>query len=64
MAIQLIDDLGGVKAVATALGVNSNVVANWKLDGRGIPWKRRHALAKIAAERGIALPSDFWADAA
>jgi len=64
MEHQLIDELGGVKAVAEALGLNSNVVANWKLEGRSIPWKRRHAIARLAADRGVALPGDFWGIAA
>ena len=58
----LIDALGGNKAVADAIGAAPNAVANWQ--ARGIPWRRRHEIARIAAERGVALPSDFWGEAA
>lgn len=64
MSTDLITALGGPNSVAEALGVKPNVVANWRLEGRSIPWKRRHVLARIAAERGIPLPEGFWADAA
>jgi len=60
MANQIIDALGGTKALAEALGVSANVVGNWRLPDRGIPWKRRHAIARLAAERGVRLPDDFW----
>ena len=53
-----LDQLGGNKAVAEALDVAPNVVANWK--DRGIPWKRRHVIAQIAAKHKIPLPADFW----
>jgi hypothetical protein len=62
MAHDLITDLGGTKAVADALGVNSNVVANWR--ARGIPWRRRHAIARLAAQLGKPLPQSFWETAA
>lgn len=64
MATHLIDALGGNQAVAEALGVSSNAVANWKMPERGIPWKRRHIIARMAAERGVTLPEDFWAEKA
>lgn len=64
MESELIGALGGNKAVAEALGIAPNVVANWQHDGRSIPWKRRHAIARIAAERGVPLPEGFWADTA
>lgn len=60
MAKQLIHDLGGTKQVAEALGVSHGAVRNWLLDKRSIPWKHRPALARIAAERAVALPEDFW----
>lgn len=64
MASEIIEALGGNKAVSEALGVAPNVVANWQLPNRDIPWKRRHAIARLAAERGITLPADFWGQAA
>ena len=58
MVNELIKGLGGNQAVADALGVAPNAVANWHT--RGIPWKRRHAIARMAADRGLTLPADFW----
>jgi len=62
MANHLIDALGGNKVVAEALGLSPNVVHNWRT--REIPWKRRHIIARLAAERGVSLPESFWGDAA
>jgi hypothetical protein len=55
---QLIDDLGGNSVVAKELGLSPNAVSNWRK--RGIPWKMRPVLARMAAERAISLPADFW----
>jgi len=57
----LLDKLGGNKAVADALKTSPGAVANWRLPNRAIPWKHRPTLARIAAERGVTLPGDFWA---
>lgn len=54
----LLDKLGGNKAVAEAFGLAPNVVANWK--ERGIPWKRKHLIAQLAAKSKVPLPADFW----
>lgn len=62
MGNDIITELGGTKLVADALGVQTNVVANWRV--RGIPWKRRHAVARLAADLGKPLPSSFWEVAA
>lgn len=64
MESELIKALGGNRAVAEALGTAPNVVANWQQPNRSIPWKRRHAIARIAAERGVPLPENFWAEQA
>lgn len=61
---QLIDDLGGIKAVSEALGVDRSAVGNWRLEGRSIPWKHRPAIARLAAEKAVNLPLDFWGRAA
>lgn len=60
MQEHIIDRLGGNKAVADALGVKPNAVANWRLEGRQIPWRHRPALARLAVERAIPLPESFW----
>ena len=60
MQRDLIDALGGIPAVAQALGVGRSAVSNWRLKGRQIPWKHRPALARMAAERAVALPDGFW----
>lgn len=60
MSDHIIDKLGGNAAVARALNAKPNAVANWKLPDRGIPWRMRPAVARLAAERAITLPEDFW----
>lgn len=57
---QLIDELGGIAAVSTALGIDRSAVGNWRLADRRIPWKHRPAIARMAAERAVNLPADFW----
>ena len=59
---QLIEKLGGNRVLAETLGVTPNAVSNWRT--RGIPWKVRPVIARMAAERGLALPEDFWGEAA
>lgn len=59
---KLIADLGGSKSVADAIGAAPNAVANW--NKRRIPWRYRHVVAKLAAERGVELPSGFWEERA
>lgn len=60
MTKQLIDQLGGIKPVAEYLNVDRSAVGNWRLKGRQIPWKHRMGIARLAAERGVDLPSGFW----
>lgn len=60
MEKQLIDALGGISVVSEALKVDRSAVSNWRLKGRRIPWKHRPAIARLAADRAISLPSDFW----
>jgi len=64
MTNPIIEALGGTKLVADELNLPVNAVANWSLTGRDIPWRRRHLIARMAADRGIALPPDFLGDAA
>lgn len=59
---QLISDLGGNVALAKELNCTPNAISNWRT--RGIPWKVRPVIARIAAERGVGLPSDFWGEVA
>lgn len=56
----IIDKLGGNAAVAKALNAKPNAVANWKLPARDIPWRYRPAIARLAAERAVTLPENFW----
>ncbi len=58
----LIDQLGGNRVLAEKLQVTPNAVSNWR--DRGIPWRLRPAIARMAVEGGIALPTDFWGEAA
>jgi hypothetical protein len=57
---EIIVALGGTVAVAKAVGVSGQVVTNWKT--RGISWRCRGAIAKLAASQGVALPGDFLVD--
>ena len=67
---EIIEQLGGSKAVMDALNaarperpISHPSVSNWKV--RGIPWRHRPLIARLAIERSILLPSDFlFADAA
>ena len=59
MSKELIDALGGVKAVAEALNTSPGSVANWRLAGRSIPWRWRFALAAVAGAKGVTLPAGF-----
>ena len=56
----LIDQLGGIAAVSEATGAEKGAVANWRLPNRNIPWKHKPAIARLAAERAVNLPADFW----
>ncbi len=60
MSKQLINELGGPKAVADRLKTSHGAVRNWMLADRSIPWKYRPAIARLAAERAVQLPADFW----
>lgn len=55
---ELIKALGGNVAVAEAVSVSRFVVANWC--SRGVSWRYRPAVAKLAAERGVDLPAGYW----
>lgn len=59
---QLIDDLGGNTALAKAFKLTPNAVSNWRT--RGIPWKLRPQIARMANEKAVPLPSGFWGEAA
>ena len=60
MAKELIKSLGGAKAVAEALNVSPSAVANWMMPDRDVPWRHRHAVARVAAQQGVTLPENFW----
>ena len=53
----LIKALGGVTAVAQALGVSVSRVSNWGL--RGVPWRYRPAIADMAKAKRVKLPAEF-----
>ena len=56
----LIDKLGGNRAVAEALNTTASAVANWRLSDRRIPWKYKPVIARMAADKAVQLPTDFW----
>lgn len=53
----LIDALGGPTKLATELGLKQPRVANWK--ARGVPWRWRQRLARMAEQRGVDVPAGF-----
>jgi hypothetical protein len=57
---KFIDSLGGSNAVAAALRLSQNTVGNWKK--RGVPWRYRPTLERMAERQGVAVPPDFIAD--
>jgi hypothetical protein len=57
---ELIDELGGIGHVAAATGADRSAVSNWRLQGRNIPWKHKPAIARLAAEKAVNLPHNFW----
>ncbi len=54
---ELINALGGASAIAKELNLAPSRVGNWA--SRGIPWKFRPAIAKLAQERAVKLPIRF-----
>lgn len=53
----IIDALGGTGAVAAAIGVVHNTVANWRK--RGISHAGRYQIRDLAKRKHVALPEDF-----
>lgn len=54
---ELIVALGDTSSVADALGLKDTQVSNWKQ--RGVSWRYRHKLAKLAKRKRVELPADF-----
>lgn len=54
---ELIEKLGGAPLVARVLELKQNAVSNWCL--RGIPWRKRSAVARLAITKGVAVKADF-----
>jgi len=57
MASDFIEELGGSATVAEHLGLEVNVVSNWKK--RGIAWPWRPAVAELAKKAKVQLPKGF-----
>lgn len=53
----IIDQLGGASRVAADLNLDRNRVNNWR--ERGVPWRFRLAVLKLAKSRKIKVPEDF-----
>lgn len=54
---EIIDALGGTKALATSLDRDESTVSNWR--ERGIPWRLRPTIARLAKDKKVMLPPDF-----
>ncbi len=54
---EIIDALGGTKAIADSTGSKENAVSNWR--ERGIPWRKRGEIARLAKDAKVMLPADF-----
>lgn len=48
----IIDDIGGTKGVAEALGEAASTVSGWRSRPGGIPGKRWSAVVKLAIDAG------------
>lgn len=57
---QFIKSLGGTTKVARALNLNVSQVSNWSF--RGVPWRYRVQVAKLAMVQGVKLPKGFLDD--
>jgi hypothetical protein len=55
---ELVEALGGYRAVAAGLGVSPQVISTYK--ARGFPPKWHMALTLLAREKGIPLADTFW----
>ena len=53
----VIAQLGGVPAVAAALGYTEHAVKKWAQ--RGIPWKDRQKVKRLATQQRKPVPSNF-----
>lgn len=49
--------VGGSTFLARHLGITPQVVNNWH--ERGVPWRWRPAVAKLAQTKGVVVPDDF-----
>jgi hypothetical protein len=65
----LIERLGGAKAVADALPADGKtadqmhwMVKKWCTKGRAIPWSWRSKVLKLARDMGKRVPADFLAE--
>jgi hypothetical protein len=57
MANEIIEALGGNKAVAALLNVRAATVSVWRK--RGIPWRYRGAVRDLLRRKRIAVPEGF-----
>ncbi len=53
----IIEKVGGTARVAEAFGLPTQNISNWKR--RGIPWKYRNKIARMAMVARVRLPKDF-----
>lgn len=60
VAIDRLGDRGGLKALADALGVTSQVVSNWKT--RGVPPNKCKAIEVLTGVSVRELRPDDWGD--
>lgn len=57
---EVIIALGGPSALTAELdGYSEHAVTKWMNSKRGIPWKARVKVAKLAASKRIKLPANF-----
>ena len=54
---QIIEALGNTFAVAQRLGRKPTAVSNWK--AKGIPWRWRGEVARMARDANIPIRADF-----
>lgn len=58
--LDFIKALGGIDEVAATLEKTPRAVKAWALPDRGIPWKYRKQVEKLAKQKRVPIPEDFW----
>lgn len=58
-AAEIIDRLGGIKAVSRLTGAKPKAISNWRMIGK-FPWRTRYAITEALAAHGQVAPDAVW----